>query len=575
MKFWPTLKDAFRIAWPYWFSTDKWWARGLLAVVIALNLGQVGLNVVFSYWNNAFFNTLQNFDQPGFFQQLLVFSGLASAFIIAGICRTYFSQMLRIRWRRWLTDVYLGRWLKDRAYFQMQLGAERTDNPDQRVAEDLRDFADSTLSLSLGLLSSVVSFFSFVAVLWSLSGPITLPLGFLGEITIPAYMVWLAVAYAAVGTWITTKISRPLVKLNFNQQRFEADFRFGLMRLRENTESVAFYRGEERERSILTDRFREVFNNFLGIMRRQAVYNAFAFGYGQAAVVFPYILQAPRYFAKQIQLGDLMQTAQAFNQVQESLSYIINVYPDLANWQSVVQRLATFDSHIDAVAARAAQPGGVVISSAGDSVTARDLSLTLPHGKPLLSGIALSAEPGATLLITGPTGAGKSTLLRAIAGLWPFARGSVTLPAGRSFFVPQQPYLSLGTLRQALAYPDDGRGHSDAEMGAVLLKVGLGALAPELNASDHWSQRLSPGEQQRIAFARVLLARPAAVFLDEATSALDEESEAQLYALLRAAPWHPTIVSVGHRSTLRRFHDSELSLARQGDAQPIAATTLP
>ena len=564
------LVQAWRIARPYWFSNEKWSALVLLAVIVALNLGQVALNVRFNYWRNAFYNTLQNLDEAGFYTQIAIFAGLAVFWVVVGTARTFLNQMLRIRWRRWLTDLYLRRWLDHRAYYRLQLTGPNTDNPDQRIAEDVRDFIDSGLALSLGLLSSVVSLFSFLFILWSLSGPITIPLGSLGEVTVPAYMVWLALVYAVLGTIGAVKIGRPLVGLNFNQQRYEANFRYSLVRLRENTESVAFYRGEPRELDIFRGRFGDVVANFWAIMWRTLKLNSFTFVFGQASVLFPYIIQAPRFFAKQIRLGDLMQTAEAFGQVLDALSFIINSYGDIANWSSVVRRLATFDESVEKIVAKGDQVGDVAIDHAGSGVTASGITLELPNGKPLIAGVELQAEPGHPLLVAGPTGIGKSTVLRAIAGLWPFGRGKVRLAEGRVFFVPQKAYVPLGTLRQALAYPEAGTEIPDQRLKAVLKQVGLGAFESELDSVDNWAQRLSGGEQQRLAFARVFLAEPAVIFLDEATSALDESTEAQFYQMLRDAPWKPAIVSVGHRSTLRAFHDRVLDLRSIG-GRPAAA----
>ena len=404
-----------------------------------LGLGQVALNVRFSYWYNAFYNTLQNLDAHGFYVQIALFAGLATLWVLIGTSRGFLSQMLRIRWRRWLTDLYLKRWLDHRAYYRLQLTGLSTDNPDQRIAEDVRDFVDSALALSLGLLSSIVSFFSFVFILWSLSGPLTIPLGFLGAVTIPAYMVWLVIVYVVVGTFVTTKIGRPLIGLNFNQQRYEADFRYSLVRLRENTESVAFYRGEEREFDISSGRFRQVVANFWAIMWRSLKVNGFTFSFGQASVLVPYLVQAPRFFAKQISLGDLQQTGNAFNQVVEALSFVINAFGDIAMWFAVVRRLSSFDAHVAEIAGESQAPGALPIARQGAGLTVSDLAVDLPDGRPLLSSIELSAEPGAAVLVAGPTGIGKSTMLRAIAGLWPFSRGKVRLAQGRIFFVPQSP----------------------------------------------------------------------------------------------------------------------------------------
>ena len=565
-----SLNDSWRISKHYWASEERWVAWGLLAVVVGLNLGQVGLSVLFNYWRNAFYNAIQNYDETAFFRQLGIFSGLAVLWVLVGVYQAYLQQMLQIRWRRWLTHRYLGRWLDHRAYYKMQLTHNPTDNPDQRIAEDLNLFTNSTLNLSLNLLSSVVTLFSFIFILWSLSGPLTIPLGSGTSVTIPAFMVWLALIYAVIGTIITVKLGRPLVGLNFNQQRLEADFRYSLVRLRENTESVAFYRGEPRETDIFRGRFSHVFDNFWAIMKRQKLLGWFVFGYGQASVIFPYIVQAPRYFAKQIALGAVQQTADAFGQVQGALSFIVSSYTDIATWQSVVQRLASFEGTLADIATRAEEPSDLAITHQGKGLSVDGLAIDLPDGRPLVSGVAFDAQPGRGLLLVGPTGVGKSTVLRAIAGIWPFSRGLVRFGTGRVFFIPQKPYIPLGSLRQALAYPDDGADLPRETLEAVLRKVGLGALAPELDRVDQWSRRLSGGEQQRLAFARVFLAEPAVVVLDEATSALDEAMETHLYRLLRDAPWHPTIVSVGHRSTLRAFHDDVLDLTSSA-LSPAAA----
>jgi putative ATP-binding cassette transporter len=552
------LRDAWRLTWPYWKSEEKWSAWGLLAVVVALNLASVYISVRINIWRNAFYDALQALDEKAFFHQLLIFGLLAGAAICFGVYQLYLQQMLQIRWRRWLTRRYVDGWLGERAYYRMQLDGSGTDNPDQRISDDLNLFTQMSLSLSvggMGFLNAGVTLVSFLTILWSLSGSITVPLGAWGSVTVPGYLLWCALIYAVGGTWLTFKIGRPLVGLNFNQQRYEADFRFSLVRLRENTESVALYRGEPRERGVFLDRFTYVVDNFWSIMKRVKLLNWYTSGYGQFAIIFPYIVAAPRFFAKEIQLGGLMQTADAFGQVQTSLSFIVNSYTDIAQWQSVVQRLTGFDARMREIASAARAPQQIELRHEGAGLAVDGLDLDLPDGMPLLRGAHLAAGAGEALLITGPTGAGKSTLLRAVAGIWPFGRGHIRLGEGAALFLPQRPYLPLGTLRAALLYPHEERRVPDARLTQALRQVGLAGLVPELDTGSNWQRRLSLGEQQRLAFARILLTEPALLFLDEATSALDEPAEAMLYQLLRDAPWRPTVVSVGHRSTLKPFHD--------------------
>jgi putative ATP-binding cassette transporter len=562
--------EAWRLAKPYWSSEEKWSAWGLLLAVVALNLGNVYVTVRINQWNSAFYNALQAFDRAEFFHQLGIFCILAAAYIAMAVYALYLNQMLQIRWRRWLTQRYLQAWLADRAYYQLQLGSmtdhphHQPDNPDQRIAEDLNQFTRYVLNLSLGLLSSVVSLVSFLVILWGLSGPADLPLGPLGTLHVPGYLVWAALLYAGAGTWLTIKIGRPLVSLNFAQQRFEADFRYSLVRLRENAESVAFYGGEPVELGVFEERFSRVVANFWQLMRRQKRLTWFTSGYAQVAIIFPVVVVAPRYFARQILLGGLMQVINAFSAVQNALSFIITSYTDIAAWQAVTERLSGFEQRLQGIRQASRTPQSLVMRRTGTGVAVQETDVDLPDGQPLLHDIGFALEQGQTLLITGPSGAGKSTLLRAMAGIWPFGRGEIRLGTGRLLFVPQRPYLPLGTLAGALLYPDrDGTQSSvpQTRLTAVLKAVGLGALAGELDTVENWSQRLSLGEQQRLAFARVLLTEPALLFLDEATSALDEPAEAHLYESLRAASWRPTVVSVGHRSTLRRFHDRILELA--------------
>ena len=560
------LKNAWALARPYWLSEDRWAAWGLLLAVVSLNLGIVFINVLLNKWNNAFYNSLQDKNYDVFVEQLIRFSWLAGSYIAVAVYQLYLNQMLQIRWRRWLTERYLGEWLKDTAYYRMQLAGGETDNPDQRIAEDLRLFVTGTLGLAIGGMRAVVTLVSFIAILWGLSGAVTLPLGgFL--VKIPGYMVWAALLYAIVGTWLTDRIGRPLVHMNFDRQRYEADFRFGLVRFRENTEGVALYHGERDELRNFRTRFASVVGNWWDIMRQQKRLTWFTAGYSQAAIIFPFVVAAPRYFRGEIPLGGLVQTASAFGQVQDSLSFIVSSYTEIAEWRSVVQRLVGFQEALDRVRAHAGSGDGIRREDgAAPSLAVENVDLALPGGAALISGVNLALAPGESALLSGPSGAGKSTLIRAIAGIWPFGRGQIHVPRGSVLFLPQKPYLPIGTLREVISYPTPAGGVDDEVLREALEVVGLPELAGRLDEAGHWALQLSPGEQQRIAFARALVQKPDWLFLDEATSAVDEASETRLYRLVRERLRGTTVLSVGHRSTLRAFHDRQLVVKPNGGA---------
>ena len=478
------LKEAWAIIRPYWFSEERWVARGLLAAIVAMNLIDVGINVRLNSWRNDFYNALQNYDEAAFFYQLGLFAVLAGAYIVIFVYALYLQQMLQIRWRRWMTEVYLREWLADETYYRLQLKGDGTDNPDQRIAEDLSLFPTQTLNLSLGSCLRALCRPCPSPSSWDLSGPLELPLGSWGTVAIPGSMFWAVLIYTAVATWLAIWLGRPLIRLNFAQQRLEADFRFSLVRLRENTESVAFYGGEAREYDIFSGRFGKVFDNFWAIMVRTRILGFAQNGQSQAAVVFPYLIMAPRYFGERLALGMIQQVADAFNQLQGSLAFIIMSYNDIANWAAVLDRLATFRDHVDEIKDEVNAPQPIKIERAGEGVAVDDLSLDLPNGAPLRKGVNFNVSPGQGLLIKGPTGTGKSTLLRAIAGLWPFGRGHVRIDPKRAFFLPQKSYIPLGNLRDALLYPDPSAGVPTERIVAVLKQVGLEHLAPDLDKVD-------------------------------------------------------------------------------------------
>jgi putative ATP-binding cassette transporter len=546
---------------PYWTSKQRGKGITLLVTVVGLVLAMVWMEVQFNDWNRDFYNTFEQKDQAEFFRQLGRFGLLAVTWIIMAVYRLYFQQMLQIEWRAWLTDHFLSGWMKDQAHYRLQLlaRAQETpvagmDNPDQRIAEDLRLFVDFTLTLALGLLSAVVTLVSFVLILWTLSGAITV-FGF----AIPGYMVWVALVYAIVGSWLTHAIGRPLIRLDFNQQRFEADFRFGLVRLRENSEGVALYRGEGEELGALRRRFQAVIGNWWGLMLKRKQLTWFTSFYGQLAIIFPYVVASPRFFAGQVSLGVIFQTASAFGQVQGALSWFISAYTDFASWKATVDRLIGFTEALEQVREDAQKNRGAR-EEAGDAVSLEALTLELPDGKVLLHEDSLELKTGQDVLISGPSGSGKSTLFRVLAGIWPYWKGRVRVPRdARLLFLPQKPYLPVGTLKHAVAYPGDSARVSDEAAGAALEAVGLAQLAPALGRQENWAQVLSGGEQQRLAFARALLVKPEWLFLDEATSALPDEDQQQLYRLLKEKLPRTTLVSIAHRANLAAFHPRALA----------------
>ena len=549
---------------PYFKSEEKWLARGLLFSIVTLNLGTVYMLVLNNEWYGRFYDALQNKDQATFWKEIVFFCWIAAAFIVIAILKFYLTQLFQMRWRAWMTRDYLSRWMADNTFYRLELAryaattGTTPDNPDQRIQEDMQLFTSYTVSLTMGLLNAAVTLISFVGILWGLSGTASFSLG--GQTyTIAGSMVWIALAYCAVGTIITHYIGRPLINLNFQQQRYEADFRHHLVRVREYSEAIALDRGQTVEHHQLDTRFGAVLKNYLQLIRKQKNLVAFTASFGQASVIFAFIVQAPRFFSGAIQLGQLMQVNSAFGRVQDSLSWIVDNYDSIAAWRATTDRLTSFE---EAMRAQANAHASLQIDTA-DQLDTQDLTINLPDGATLLSGAALSAQAGDTVLLQGPSGSGKSTLFRAFAGIWPFASGHAQVPQD-VMFIPQRPYVPNGRLRDALTYPSPSSGYTDEDLRQALADAQLPHLASRLDDEDAWAQKLSGGEQQRLAVARVLLRKPRWVFADEATSALDEATEHAVYEKLitHVRQANGALVSIAHRPAVAAFHDKHWALQK-------------
>lgn len=552
------FRDVWYLTKSYWQSEEKKKAFFLLGCIIALTLGVVYMLVLLNQWNNSFYSALQNYDAKKIFDELIHFSWLAAIYILLAVYSYYLQQTLILNWRRWLTTRFIDIWLQNKTYYNLQMFGKDTDNPDQRISEDVRQFVEMTLSFGIGILKAFCTFASFVVILYNLSG--SLSFTFMGKTwTINGYMLWASLLYSVIGTYITHLVGRKLVKINFIQQKYEADFRFSMIRLRESAESVAFYRGEAQEGSVFKQRFKMLLDNFWKLVNKQKQLVFLNSGYSQIAIIFPFVVAMNRYLTKEVTLGGLMQVASAFGRVQDSLSYFVDMYSSIAQWQAVVMRLTYFGRHMHEVSQQA-ERFHVERFAAADLVEVSNMQINLPDGKPLLENLSFTLHPGHNVLIKGVSGSGKSTLLRAISGIWPFVDGKIfLLERDKLMFIPQKPYLPLGTLRAALNYPGN-KPIDDTELIYLMDLCQIGYLKDKLDLEADWSHVLSVGEQQRLAFVRAHIQQPQWLFLDEATSALDEDTEATMYSLLQERLTQTTVVSVGHRSTLNKYHELVLRL---------------
>ncbi len=576
VSFVPVIRSITAIADPYFQSPDSaqgfgrpfaWLARGeggvgarLVATLIVINFFQVAMQIRLNVWYRDLFNALQEKNVGQFWIQIFeVFAPLAAIWISVAVYEVFVDNALHIRWRTWLTRRMTERWLEGGTHYRISLAGSTADNPDQRIQADIRAFISQTMDLSIRLLSQAATLVSFVIILWGLSRDFAVP-GTDG-IVIPGFLVWVVIAYAVVGTWLTHVIGKPLIGLDFRQEKVEADFRFSLARLREYGEQIALLRGERAETERLDRSFSNVVVNFLQILSRRMKLTTFTAGYSQLSVIFPYVLAAPSYFLGKITLGQFQQTSGAFNQVQSAMSFFISAYTTLAAYKANIDRLTTFNAAMSRAESTSRQSAIKLADAAGADLGIADLRLSLPDGRHLLNASGFSFRAGERTLVTGPSGSGKSTLFRAISGIWPFGEGRVAVPAGRSMMLlPQKPYLPTGTLRAAVTYPGVDSEYGDVEVRSALAAVRLGDLADRLDEEDAWAQRLSGGEQQRLAIARALLAKPDWLFLDEATASLDEPMEAEIYAALRERLPATTIVSIGHRTTLIGMHDRHVAM---------------
>lgn len=559
------ILGLFHLITPYWNSEEKKSARLYLAAIITLTIAAVYMTLLLNEWFNSFYSALQNYDSDAVYRGLLRFTGLAFAHIAFAVYSYYLQQRLALRWRKWMTKNYLAKWTGQQMYYRLEMFSQGTaDNPDQRISEDINLFTARTLSFMSGLLRSATTIVCFIFVLWNLSEILSFSAAG-QEFHIYGYLVWTALAYSVLGTWITHKVGHRLVSLNYLQQKLEADFRFSMVRLRETAESVAFYNGAAKEEAFLSNRFMTLLRNTLFIIKKQKQLSWLTNSYAQIAIIFPFVVAVPRYLSQNISLGGLMQIANCFGKVQDAMSYFVDVYASLAEWQSCAERLLSFDKHIAAIEKETEEKSGSLVrEETPDRLRLTDVTISVPaidenkRTREIISSASCTIKAGEHVILKGPSGSGKSTLLRTLAGFWPYVKGHISIPApSEMMFIPQKPYIPMGTSAEAASYPLET---ADEEiLSPLLVECGLSHLMEKTDTEADWSHILSLGEQQKLAFVRVFLRKPKWVFLDEATSAMDEETEEKMYRLLTALPG-TTVISIGHRSTLDKWHDRVLRI---------------
>lgn len=549
-----------------------------LGFIVILNVLQVYLTVIFSYWNNRFYTALQDKNQEAFWAELLFFAIAATFWITRGLTELFVTEFFKVRWRRWMTDRYVGQWTSNKVHYRLAISGHQSDNPDQRISEDVRDFIDKGFDFYVLIFNTILTLYAFILILWGISSQFTYKIGEFDLANIPGYLVWGALIVSLVVTFGSHFLGRPLVGLYFQQQKLEADFRYALVRFRENTEQIALLEGEDVERVGLARNFQNVFGNTIDIIVRRIKLGTFNLAYSQALVVLPFIFLAPAYFSTaSMKLGSLTQTSGAFGNVQDSFSFFITNYRALAEFKSMVDRLTRFDKAIRQAEEQAR--GGIAVAETDQvsGISSQGLSVALPTGQTLIRNAALSFSKGTSTLVTGPSGSGKTTLFRAIAGIWPFGSGRIEIPDHENLMLlPQQTYMPLGTLKAALTYPLPPTAFDQNVIEGALNAVGLGNLIPRLNATENWGTILSGGEKQRVSIIRALLRKPAWLFLDEATSALDEKSEEELYRLLAEKLPGTTVVSIGHRASLAAYHARRVAVVKDEggghlEDQPLAS----